>query len=153
MFSKLAHSAVFLGFASASAGMPRKSPIFRRVPTVSERICSHAMVNRHHERVCPSRAPLLCTLKGGKLNTSYVRALLPRLAKAGIEKRVHAHGLRHSHAADLVREGVPVNLIQRQLGDASLAAVSQTRPGDEKARRQHRPRLPLTTRTWTLAPT
>ena len=60
-----------------------------------------------------------------KLNSSYVRALLPRLAaKAGIEKRVHAHGLRHSHAADLVREGVPVNLIQRQLGHASLAVTS-----------------------------
>ena len=71
------------------------------------------------------RAPLLCTLKGSKLNTSYVRALLPRLAaKAGIEKRVHAHGLRHSHAADLVREGVPVNLIQRQLGHASLSVTS-----------------------------
>jgi site-specific recombinase XerD len=54
-----------------------------------------------------------------------VRALLPRLAaKAGIEKRVHAHGLRHSHAADLMREGVPVNLIQRQLGHASLAVTS-----------------------------
>jgi len=71
------------------------------------------------------RAPLLCTLNGSKLNTSYVRALPPRLAaKAGIEKRVHAHGLRHSHAADLVREGVPVNLIQRQLGHASLAVTS-----------------------------
>ena len=71
------------------------------------------------------RAPLFCTLKGGKLHTSYVRSLLPRLgAKAGIEKRVHAHGLRHSHAADLVREGVPVNLIQRQLGHASLAVTS-----------------------------
>lgn len=71
------------------------------------------------------RARLLCTLKGKKLQASYVRALFPRLArKAGIEKRVHAHGLRHSHAADLVREGVPVNLIQRQLGHASLAVTS-----------------------------
>lgn len=71
------------------------------------------------------RCPILSTLKGAKLNTSYVRSLLPRLAKkAGIEKRVHAHGLRHSHAADLVREGVPVNLIQRQLGHASLAVTS-----------------------------
>ena len=71
------------------------------------------------------RAPLLCTLKGGKLNSSYVRSLLPRLAaKAGIEKRVHAHGLRHTHAAELVHEGVPVNLIQKQLGHASLAVTS-----------------------------
>ena len=71
------------------------------------------------------RAPLLSTLQGGPLQTSYVRALLPRLAtRAGIEKRVHAHGLRHSHAADLVREGVPVNVMQRQLGHASLAVTS-----------------------------
>ena len=71
------------------------------------------------------RASLLCTLKGKKLSTSYVRTLLPRLAaKAGIEKRVHAHGLRHSHAADLVREGMPVNLIQRQLGHANLSVTS-----------------------------
>ena len=43
------------------------------------------------------------------------RALLPRLAeKAGIEKRVHAHALRH--AAELAREGTPTNLIQAQLG-------------------------------------
>jgi site-specific recombinase XerD len=42
--------------------------------------------------------PLFCTLKGGPMNSSYVRQLLPRLAKrAGIEKRVHPHGLRHTH--------------------------------------------------------
>jgi site-specific recombinase XerD len=71
------------------------------------------------------RAPLLCTLKGKKLSTSYVRTLLPRLAaKAGIEKRVHAHGLRHSHAADLMREGVPVNVIQKQLGHANLSVTT-----------------------------
>ena len=47
-----------------------------------------------------------------------MRALLPRLArKAG----VHAHGLRHSHAAELAAEGFPVNLVQAQLGHASLA--------------------------------
>ncbi len=48
---------------------------------------------------------MLCTLHGGRLDTSYVRRLLPRLAvRAGIEgKRVHAHGLRHTHAAELAR--------------------------------------------------
>jgi integrase len=36
-----------------------------------------------------------------------------RLARrAGIEKRVHAHGFRHTHAAELAMEGKPVNLIQ-----------------------------------------
>ncbi len=68
-----------------------------------------------------SRAPVFCTLQGRALRASYVRTLLPRLArKAGIDKRVHPHGLRHTCAAELAVEGVPVNLIQAQLGHASL---------------------------------
>ncbi len=52
--------------------------------------------------------------------------MLPRLAKrAGIEKRVHPHALRHSHAAELARERLPVNLIQAQLGHSSLATTSR----------------------------
>jgi site-specific recombinase XerD len=63
---------------------------------------------------------VFCTLDGHPLQAGYVRALLPRLArKAGIEKRVHPHGLRHTCAAELAIEGVPVPLIQ-QLGHASL---------------------------------
>ena len=72
------------------------------------------------------RAVLFCTLRGKPLATAYMRALLPRLARrAGIEKRVHAHGLRHTHAAELAREGVPVNVIQMQLGHASLAVTDR----------------------------
>jgi site-specific recombinase XerD len=72
------------------------------------------------------RQPLFCTLDGAPLKSSYVRTLLPRLArKAGIEKRVHAHGLRHSHAAELAAEGHPVNLIQAQLGHTSLATTDR----------------------------
>ena len=59
------------------------------------------------------------------MKQDYIRALLPRLArKAGIEKRVHAHGLRHTHAAELAQEGIPVNVIQQQLGHANLAVTS-----------------------------
>ena len=69
-------------------------------------------------------APIFCTLKGKPVSTSYVRVLLPRLAKkAKIEKRVHPHGLRHTHAAELAREGVPARLIQEQLGHGSLATT------------------------------
>ncbi len=72
------------------------------------------------------RSPVFCTLAGGPLKTSYVRGLLPRLGRrAGIEKRVHAHGLRHTHAAELAHEGKPMNLIQAQLGHASLATTSR----------------------------
>jgi site-specific recombinase XerD len=72
------------------------------------------------------RAPLLCTREGHPLQPSYVRALLPRLAvQAGITKRVHPHGLRHTHAAELALEGFPLNLIQQQLGHSSLATTDR----------------------------
>jgi site-specific recombinase XerD len=72
------------------------------------------------------RAPLFCTLDGGKIDQSYVRHLLPRLAaKAGIERRVHAHGLRHRMAIDLVQEGADLLTVRDLLGHAS-AATTQT---------------------------
>jgi site-specific recombinase XerD len=72
------------------------------------------------------RRRLFCTLDGYPVSDAYVRSLLPRLArKAGVEKRVHAHGLRHTHAAELAREGIPMNVIQAQLGHSSLATTDR----------------------------
>jgi site-specific recombinase XerD len=72
------------------------------------------------------RRPLFCTLDGTGLDDSYVRKLLHRLAaKAAITKRVHPHGLRHTHAAELAAEGMPANLIQAQLGHDSLATTDR----------------------------
>jgi site-specific recombinase XerD len=74
----------------------------------------------------PAEAPLFCTLSGGPLHPAYVRQLLPRLAaKAGVGKRVHAQGLRHTHAAELAAEGHPAELIQAQLGHESLASTDR----------------------------
>ena len=71
-------------------------------------------------------APVFCTLDGGMIQTAYVRAFLRRIAKAlGMKKRVHAHGLRHTHACELMRERIPLNLIQKQLGHANLAVTSR----------------------------
>jgi integrase/recombinase XerD len=65
------------------------------------------------------RSPVFCTLPGGSMDASYVQHMLRRLARrAGIEKRVHPHGLRHTHAAELAREGIPMNVIQAQLGQS-----------------------------------
>src|SRR5438034_8828783 len=44
---------------------------------------------------------------------------------AGIEKRVHAHGLPDTHAAELACEGTPMNLIQARLGQSSPATTSR----------------------------
>jgi site-specific recombinase XerD len=51
--------------------------------------------------------PLFCTLAGCPILSGYVRDMLKRqAAKAGLEKRVHPHGLRHTHAAELEMSGV-----------------------------------------------
>jgi site-specific recombinase XerD len=73
-----------------------------------------------------ARAPVFCTLRGAQIDSSYIRRLLPRLArKAGVQKRVHAHGLRHTHAAELAREGTPINVIRDALGHTSLAVTDR----------------------------
>ena len=70
--------------------------------------------------------PLFCTLEGGSIYPTYARTMLTRLAhRAGIVKRVHPHGLRHTHAAQLAAEGVPINVIQCQLGHSSAAITSR----------------------------
>lgn len=77
------------------------------------------------------RHPIFCSVGRGEtrtagrpLDASYVRRLLPKLAeRAGIDKRVHAHGLRHSHATELVAAGVPLHVIAGQLGHASTATT------------------------------
>ncbi len=46
---------------------------------------------------------------------------------AGMEVRravIVPHQLRHAHAVEMAREGVPLNVIQRQLGHANLRVTS-----------------------------
>lgn len=76
------------------------------------------------------RVPLFCTISQNAwarpLRAAYVRSNLKRLAaKAGIEKRVHPHGLRHTFAYELANEGTPLHLIQAQLGHDSLATTDR----------------------------
>jgi integrase/recombinase XerD len=72
------------------------------------------------------RSPVFCTLKGKPVKPAYVRTLLPRLARrAGIEKRVHAHGLRHTFAYELANEGTPLHVVQLQLGHSSVATTDR----------------------------
>jgi len=70
-------------------------------------------------------SPVFCTLEGGPMADSYVRHLLRRVgAKIGLGKPLHPHLFRHCYAAELAREGVPLNQIQRLLGHGSLATTS-----------------------------
>lgn len=67
---------------------------------------------------------VFCGRSGEPISASYVRVQLRRLGlRAGLDRRVHAHGFRHAHAAELRAEGVDVAIIRRQLGHASLATT------------------------------
>ncbi|MCC7389310.1 MAG: site-specific integrase [Phycisphaerales bacterium] len=73
-----------------------------------------------------ARYPLFCTPRGRAVSSSYIRRLLNRLGEqAGIQKRVHPHGLRHTHAAQLRAEGVDIGIISKQLGHRSIATTAR----------------------------
>jgi site-specific recombinase XerD len=70
--------------------------------------------------------PIFCTGWGRPMSTAQVRRMLPLLAKrARICKRVHAHGLRHTHAAELREEGVDIGVISKQLGHRDISTTAR----------------------------
>src|SRR5919198_426145 len=73
--------------------------------------------------------PLFCIIdgptRGRPWSGAAVRGEFRRLAvEAGVRRRFAPHQLRHAHAIELAREGVPLNIIQRQLGPANLGTTS-----------------------------
>ena len=78
----------------------------------------------------PRGSKVFCTITrpniGRPMSGSYWRQAIHDLGlKAGIEKRVHSHGLRHTHAMELLREKVPTLIISRQLGHSNLAITEK----------------------------
>jgi site-specific recombinase XerD len=51
-----------------------------------------------------------------------------------VRRRFAPHQLRHAHAVELAREGVPLNVIQRQLGHADLGVTSVYLQGIDNAK-------------------
>jgi len=73
--------------------------------------------------------PLFCVIdgptRGLPWSAAAVRGEFRRhAAEAGVRRRFAPHQLRHAHAVELAREGVPLNVIQRQLGHANLGTTS-----------------------------
>ena len=73
------------------------------------------------------RGPLICTRYGGSLGRrkiwDYVR-LISRRVGIYPAKNVHPHAFRHTHALELMEEGVPLNIIQQHLGHSNIATTS-----------------------------
>ncbi len=71
---------------------------------------------------------------GRPWTASAVRCQLRRLAaRAGVRRRFGPHQLRHAHAIEMAREGVPLNIIQRQLGHTDLGVTSTYLQGIDSA--------------------
>jgi len=73
--------------------------------------------------------PLLCVINaptpGRPCTPGACREQLRRVAReAGVRRRFAPHQLRHAHAVEMAREGVPLNVIQRQLGHTNLGVTS-----------------------------
>jgi len=84
---------------------------------------------RREELGLPGDGPFISTLRGKPLSQAYVRELLPRLAeRAGLERRVHAMGLRYACAAEIAGEGVPTEIIEAQLGVRPQSSVARYLP-------------------------
>ena len=62
--------------------------------------------------------------RGRAWSASAARIELRHLAlKAGVRRRFAPHQLRHAHAVELMHEGIPLPLIQRQLGHSHLSTT------------------------------
>jgi len=82
--------------------------------------------------------PLFCIIDGPTRGRPWpqagARTQLRRLAlQAGVRRRFAPHQLRHAHAVEMAREGVPLNVIQRQLGHSNLGVTSVYLQGIDSA--------------------
>jgi Phage integrase family len=90
-----------------------------------------------------SVGPLLCvingTTRGRHWSAAAARAELRHTAAAaGVRRRFAPHQLRHAHAVEMAREGVPLIVIQRQLGQQPRHHLRL--PTSRRQRRDHRAR-------------
>src|SRR3712207_1391333 len=75
--------------------------------------------------------PLFCVVNGPtcgrRWSSAAARAELRRAAAdAGVRRRFAPHQLRHARAVEMAREGVPLVVIQRQLGHSNLGIRRST---------------------------
>jgi len=81
--------------------------------------------------------PVFRSRKGGHLVESQVWRIVRKASKrAGIEKEVSCHWLRHAHASHALDRGAPIHLVQATLGHSSIATTGRylhARPTDSSS--------------------
>lgn len=87
----------------------------------------------------PADAPMFISRRGrGHLSESQALRIVKAAAKrAGINKPVSPHWLRHCHASHSLDRGAPINLVQQTLGHSNVATTSRylhVRPNESSSK-------------------
>jgi integrase/recombinase XerD len=98
---------------------------------------------------------LLDRAGGRQWSSAGARTELRRTAvAAGVRRRFAPHQLRHAHAVEMAHEGVPLVVIQRQLGHSNLGITSVYLQGIDNAEiinavhARCAPMIPVSTTPW-----
>ena len=79
---------------------------------------------RVRKRMGLSSGPCFSSMQGSLLSQSYVRRILPELARAArVDKRVYSDGFRHTFAARSFRAGVTIRSLQVQFGHENISVT------------------------------
>ncbi|MEW5920180.1 MAG: tyrosine-type recombinase/integrase [Bacillota bacterium] len=73
-----------------------------------------------------SNGYLFCSKRGGPISTDYVNYMVEKYAKkAGLNKKVTPHMLRHSFATHLYKKGIDLFVIGMLMGHAEMRSTSR----------------------------
>ncbi|WP_027482377.1 tyrosine-type recombinase/integrase [Deinococcus pimensis] len=110
----------------ATLGSPKTNASLRDVPLASETV---ALLKQHRAQqdqeyldggwLAPPEY-VFTRPDGTRLNPEYITRLTRRIAKAAGLGKVRLHDLRHTNTSLLLRGGVPVEVVSRQLGHARV---------------------------------
>ncbi len=94
-----------------------------RVVRLPERVYMRLQALR---RSCTPTDPVFASRLNKRISTEMVHQVVTKAARrAGIEKNVSAHWLRHAHASHSLDNGAPIHLVQATLGHPSLTTTSR----------------------------
>ncbi len=110
------------------ATLKRKQPTVRRCPIPGEYFAELlGLVVDQQQRSTKKHGTIDQAARLFPLSRSQAYELIRRaLLAAGVERgRARTHAIRHGHAHFAIKAGVPLNVIQRQLGHVSIVTTSK----------------------------
>ena len=115
--------------AARGAVIVRKGKGGRRREVGMDRWAVHQLQSWREIRSQLPVGALLCVIHGPTAGRQWDpsaarKQLRVTAAAAGVRRRFAPHQLRHAHAIEMAHEGVPLVVIQRQLGHANLGITS-----------------------------